>query len=607
MAIGQIGTSPTITPGGYYGRYDLGTYANPAYDVSSQFLPRSFHDLLKWTRFIIVKSPTSAEVLRKLATYPITEVTVSSPKKQLREKYEEIFESVKLIEKMSDGGFDYHAYGNSFTSIYFPIDRMLECPKCKTSYNSRKALDGKYAIWKKFQFSGECPGCSQKVIYKRIDTKSKDVNRINIIKWKPDNISINDNPITGDTEYFYNIPGDVKRKILIGDPHFLTTVPWEFVEAVRTQKEFKFAPGAIHHMKSLTMGDFIEGFGVPPLLSHYSTVFYMQCLKKANEAIALEHMNPMRVLYPQQSSSAGDPVSMMSMNNFTTNVKSSLQRFKQDPNHVLLSPVPIGTAYVGGQGKSLLVTQELQFAEEQLLMAMGVSRELLSGTTNWTSSTVGLRLLENNMNQYNRKIKRYLTWIVDQIANYLGLEEADVSLVPYQLTDNDALKNMYLQLHQASLISGKTLLETCDIDPEKESEKIVQEQIDKAEESVRMKYKMEQAVYMAHKDEVSDGEDESGYNDYRQDVMTKAQAILQEPDEQKRMEMVMALQAEDEAKYDHVMTIIQQYMGGADEVEEDPQAGMQKAASVTPKPKPTRRRSRTVQQRIFEESRNGSV
>jgi len=555
----MIGVHPT-TPGGAYGRYDLGTYANPSYTVSGQFLPKNFHDLLKWTRFIIVKSPTVTEVLRKLATYPITDVVVNSPNSKLRDKYEDIIESIRLIEKMSDSGFDYQAYGNSFNSIYFPIDRFLKCPYCETSYSANKALDGRYAIWKKWGFHGTCPSCNHQVTYERVDVASKDLSRINIVKWKPDNISINDNPITGDTEYYYNIPGDTKRKIITGDPHYICTLPWEFIEAVKVQKAFKFSRGQLYHMKSLSMGDIVEGFGVPPLLSHYSTVFNMECLKKANEAIALEHLNPMRILYPQQGTNAGDPASMMTMSNFSMNVRDALRKFKQDPNHILLSPVPVGVGNLGGQGKSLLVTQELKFAEEQLLMSMGVSRELLSGQTNWTSSTVGLRLLENNMNQYTRKLKRFLNWIMDQVTNYLGIEDVDVELIPFELTDNDQMKQLYLELHQRQLVSSDTLLNAFDIDPDKEREKIVQDIINKAGESIKTKHKVEIAEFMAMRDTTSDGEDDDGHKDYREEVMAIARKILEEKDEEKRNQMLIQLHTSDPNKYAHVMQYVQQYL-----------------------------------------------
>ena len=581
-----IGFDPSGGQSGMQGRYELGSYANPAFNVSNQFLPRSFSDLLKWTRFIIVKSPTTTEVLRKLATYPITEVTIDTSKEGLKDKYEEIVESVKVIEKLSDGGFDYHAFGNSFTSIYFPVDRFIQCPGCKASYSSKKALSSGFARWRNWSFEGECPSCATKGIFVKKDIASKDISRINIIKWKPDNISLNNNPITGEVEYYYKIPADVRRKIMTGDPHFICTVPWELVEAVRLQRDFKFAEGTIHHMKSLSMGDIIEGFGVPPLLSHYSTVFYMQCLKKANEAIALEHMNPLRMIYPQQGSGSGDPLSMMSMGNFTGQVKTQLKKFKQDPNHVLIAPVPIGVGNMGGQGKSLLVTQELQFAEEQLLMSMGVSRELLSGTTNWTSSAVGLRLLENNMNQYVRKLRRFLRWIMSQIASYLNIEEVDVDFVPFELTDNDSVKQLYLNMQQAGLISDNTLLEAFGLDPEEEADKIIKSQIKKAEDTVKLKGMIQRAEYMANRNEASDGEDDEGFDEYRKRVIQAAQKIISEPDEQKRMKDMMRLQSNDPGMYDHVVQVIQQYSNGG---QQDPNAGQQdpNAGQQDPNAQPT--------------------
>ena len=311
---------------------------------------------------------------------------------------------------------------------------MVECPRCKTSLNAKNAMDSNNLKWdaSRMTFAGTCPSCNTPdTAWKVKDISSKEIARMNIIKWKPDDIYINSNPITGESEYFYKIPREIRNRIKLGDSNYVTTVPMGIIEAVKTNKDFKFAKGAIHHMKGLSMGDFVEGFGIPPLLSHYSTVFYMQCLRKANESISLEHMNPLRTIFPQQGAGAGDPIANTNLGNFTSQIKQNMQRFKSDPNHVLIAPIPIGSTTIGGQGKSLLITQELQFAEEQMLMSLGVSRELLSGTTNWTSSAVGLRLLENNLNQYVRKLATFIDWIFEQISGYLSIDKVEVSLVPF--------------------------------------------------------------------------------------------------------------------------------------------------------------------------------
>lgn len=539
---------------GLYGRYDLGTYANPSYDVSTQFIPRNFHDLLKQTRFILIKSPTVTEVLRKMATYPMTEVSYTTNNESLRKKYNEITDSVRVIEKLSDAGFDYSAHGNAFLSIYYPFERMLECRECENLINARTSL-GKEVKWTKFGFHGTCPSCHTTGVFKVKDTRSRDISRINIIKWKLDHIAVNENPISGESEYYYTIPGDVKRKVILGDPHFICTMPMGFIDAIRLNKDFMFAKDEVYHLKGLSMGDLIPGFGVPPLLSMYSTVFYMQCLRKANESIALEHMNPMRMIYPQQGSANADPIASMSMGNFTAAMKTNLQKFKQDPNHILLSPIPIGVGYMGGQGKSLLVTNELQFAEEQLLMGQGVSRELLSGTTNWTSSTVGLRLLENNMNQYVRKLRNTLDWIYSKIANFLDIEKLDVDLVPFELTDNDNLKQMYLSMLDNNLIDETTVLEIFGMDPDKIKSRLREQAVHKAEEAVRTAEAVKRATFQANQSD-DDGEDDNGYKEHRAEVVKLAQKLSQAtPEEQQKM--AIQLKHDNPAMFAEVVSLIQ--------------------------------------------------
>lgn len=290
----MFGLNPT--PSGMMDSYEVGQLPSPFFTQANQFIPRSFHDIIKWSRYITTQAPTTTEVIRKLSSYPITEFIVESNNEQTIETYKRIFKTIRLKERMSDTGFDYYTLGNVYTSIYFPIDRHLHCPNCKSSFEVKSAMRTNAAVFKKWVFQGECPACNHQVTYKVVDTKSRDITRINLIKWKPEHVSLNHNPVTGESEFYYTIPGDVKRKIMMGDPLFLATVPWSMVEAVRYNKDYLFDSSNIYHMKSISMGNMIDGLGIPPLISHYGLVFYQQMLRKANEAVAAEHMVPLRVL-----------------------------------------------------------------------------------------------------------------------------------------------------------------------------------------------------------------------------------------------------------------------------------------------------------------------
>lgn len=573
----MFGLNPT--PSGMMDSYEVGQLPSPFFTQANQFIPRSFHDIIKWSRYITTQAPTTTEVIRKLSSYPITEFIVESNNEQTIETYKRIFKTIRLKERMSDTGFDYYTLGNVYTSIYFPIDRHLHCPNCKSSFEVKSAMRTNAAVFKKWVFQGECPACNHQVTYKVVDTKSRDITRINLIKWKPEHVSLNHNPVTGESEFYYTIPGDVKRKIMDGDPLFLATVPWSMVEAVRYNKDYLFDSSNIYHMKSISMGNMIDGLGIPPLISHYGLVFYQQMLRKANEAVAAEHMVPLRVLFPQQNSANGDPIAQMSLRGFAKHMKKTMRHMKNDPNHILIAPTPIGYQQLGGQGRSLLVNQELQYAEEQQLMSMGVSRELLSGTTNWTSSTVGLRLLENTMNNYVGQLKELINWIMEKIAQYLSIEITETKLVPFKLTDNEALKAAMLDMWKEKAISASTLLEAYGMDYDEELDKMGNDQIAMAEKQIEIDHKLERAMHAKSKGLQSE-KDSSGYDDSRKEAYAIVKKVLAAQTPEQQRDILMEVQQNDPTMYQTVMRMLNDMPNpGSNEEQAGGQDGPQSAGT----------------------------
>jgi hypothetical protein len=313
---------------------------NPWFNVANQFVPRNLHDVIRWARFIAIQSPTTSEVIRKLATYPITDFVTDTNDESLKDRYESIYKSFKLKESLQDSGFEFFTIGNVFLSIYFPIHRELECPNCKTSYNVKKAP---WVKFKQYQFVGSCPApsCGYQGSFARKDTKSMSIEDMNLIKWTPEHIAVNHNQITGESEYYYRIPNTIKNKIQKGDRLFVDSIPWEFVEAVRHNQDFKFDRGSLFHLKNISSGGTVEGVSVPPLLSLFTLVFYQATLRKANEAIALEHLNPLRVVFPQAQTGNSDPVISMSLRNFRSNMEDALRRHKTDKAHIVIAPTPV--------------------------------------------------------------------------------------------------------------------------------------------------------------------------------------------------------------------------------------------------------------------------
>lgn len=516
---GTSGAQGLSTVGPYGG--DYAPTASPFFTVANQFIPRNLHDVIRWSKYITMQSPVTTEVIRKLSTYPITDFVVDSKSEKTREKYKEVFDSFRLKTVLYDIGFEYYTVGNVFISIYFPIHRSLICPQCAQAYSAKTA---RFITFKNYEFHGECPACKYAGAFKRIDTKSHNVKDMNLIKWDPLNIVVNNNPITGESKFYFKIPNEIKRRVQQGDKLFVNSVPWGFIEAVKNNQDFEFDDEHIFHLKNISAGHNIQGIAVPPLISLFSLVYYQATLRKANESISTDFMNPLRVVYPMAQTGQSDPVVSISMRNFVSHMTEAIAKHKRDRNHVLLAPVPIGYQGISGEGKTLLVSQEIAQAEESILLSMGVSRELLSGVTNWQSSTVGLRLLQNTMGVYTDQMMEMVNWVMTHVSSYLGLEKCKVNLIPFKLTDDDNLRQALLQLMENGQVSPSTFFETYGKDYNEELESMKKDAIAKAVNDVETKFAVEQAIFISSR-EVTDKFDKD--NDYRT-TLAKAQEVAQQ-------------------------------------------------------------------------------
>lgn len=536
-------------------RFGVGTTPNPWYNLANQFTPRNLHDVIKWSRYITVQSPTITEVIRKLSTYPITDFIPDTKDQVVKDKYLEIIKSIGLKGKIEDAGFDHYTIGNVFLSIYFPIHRTLKCTACGTEHNAKNLKNVKF---KKYEFHGNCPSCSSNVVYERKDRKSYNIEDMNIVKWAAENVSVNHNPITGESEFYYKIPNTVKKKIMLGDRLFIDSVPWGFVEAVRDGKDFKFDRGNVFHLKNISMGSILEGLGLPPLISFYSLVFYQAVLRKANEAIATDYLAPLRTVFPQGQSANGDPVVSMSMAGFAGRIESAFKKHKTDPNNILVSPVPLGYQNLGGEGKSLLVSAEIDQAEKTMLLGMGVSIELLSGQTNWTSSTVGLRLLENSMNTYVSQIQEFIDWTMMKISGYLNIEPVEVKMPPFKLTDDMALKEFMLRLAEGGKGSFSSMYKTMGMDYDEILEEMKDDAVKEAVNEVEAEREIEIARFIKAKNAKETDDDGSGFQEAKQQAHDIATQIVQAPAENRRGMLISVLR-KDEAMAEMVANMLHDY------------------------------------------------
>ena len=101
-------------------------YPSPFFDVASNYMPKTIKETFNWCLYYQQTNPIINAVTSKLSTYPITDLVFESENPGLVETLKDIFEDNFNIRRfLVETNLDRYTYGNSFTSVSFPIKKML--------------------------------------------------------------------------------------------------------------------------------------------------------------------------------------------------------------------------------------------------------------------------------------------------------------------------------------------------------------------------------------------------------------------------------------------------------------------------------------------------
>jgi len=382
-----------------------------------------------------------------------------------------------------------NCYGNSFVSLNLPFERYLKCPDCSTEIHiSKLKYDFKADTGR---FMCECPKCKRgKVEFERIDRRLRDTAKINVIRWNPKRIRLKVHPITGEIKYYYKLEEKFVQRVREGNPFYINTTQWGFIETCcgdkarknSTECLFEFDEGQIYHMRDTVFAglqDKIKGWAIPPLLPYFKLAYYIQLMRRYDEAIALDFIMPFRILYPQGQAPGGqDALTMVSMQTFISAMSQMIEKKRANMTAIEVAPFAIGYELIGGEAKQLAPKESIQQAEQELLNAMGFPQELFAGTLSLQAAPVALRLFEREWNPLVDNMNSILQWISDQVARYFMWDKASVRFTPITLADDIEKKGLQMQAAAGQDISKQTAYRAMGIDYLKEQERVIKEQQD---------------------------------------------------------------------------------------------------------------------------------
>lgn len=433
--------------------------------------------LIMWGRFFYDWHPLIHAAINKMVMYPITDFVFDTDDDKVRSNYEAVFKKLNVRDIMVRAGLDYYVCGNAFVSLIMPFTRTFRCPKCD------HVATAKTCVFKpatsKLMFT--CPSCGGVGEPKIEDVNTQNADDMRAILWNPMNMQLEYDEVLDSTEYYYSLPDKIKSGIIKGERKYIEKYPLYFIKAAHEKKLIKFFPGKLLHVKRSThSASYHKGFGQPLTTSVLKQLFHLMVLMRSQDALAIDQILPWNVFSPSPNAGV-DPAGDMDLDNWRAQVKKEYEEWKKNPMRKSFMPVPINAQMIGGQGKALMVTPEMDAISNQILAGMGVPQEFVFGGLQWSGANVSLRMLENQFINYRTMMQRMLDWIVEQISTYFGYPTISVKLQEFKMADDVQQKQIILDLANNGVISHQTALQQVlpALDYDKEQDRVKDEMLAK--------------------------------------------------------------------------------------------------------------------------------
>lgn len=468
LTTGRIRNISPVTGGGI-------SYPSPFFDVASTWLPSNFRELYKWCRYFFYTNSTVNTVVFRLAEYPITDLVLDGEDPSVVDRWRTFFDDTLRFRTTQVGvGLDYNVYGVAYMSLHYPFVKMLTCVKCKASFKASsinrawRMLDAAFML--------NCPSCHHRAEAIVEDKYRRDAEGIRIVRWNPEVIEVVTNEVTEEKVYHLKLSKAISNDVHIGKKGVVEKLPQTFIQAVRERKDLVFSESELFQIARPSLSSPQDkGNGIPTLLPLLKDAFSIQVMKKSQESVLLERIIPLNVIFPQAGSATSDIFANVNLGDWRSFVAGEIARWKRDPNYIPIMPVPIGSQTIGGDGKALLLVGELQAANDNLIIGMGMPPEVIRGNMQYSGGNVMLRQMENMFMRYMSHHIQFVRWVINKVAGFMEWPVINAKFKPLKMADDIQRKALFVQLQQGRLISDNEMLTEMDLSLEKQRKEQLEE------------------------------------------------------------------------------------------------------------------------------------
>lgn len=438
-------------------------------------------ELYRWCLFLYMTHSEIKPIIKKKVAYVQTPLIYDGEDADIK-VWKDVLERTINLKRVEMGALiDVGVFGVAYLSIYYPFERFLVCPSCdeKNSLKSFKKWKYEHHKW-----MSSCPACKYHGEFTSETKHVKNRSRVRIIRWRPMDIEVEANPWTGYKQYTYRVPRALRKKI--EDPNrnrvLVETTPDELLRAIKEKKNFLLDPDQLFVFEELSPSAEDDSFPIPPLLHVFKDTWLFQTLRRAQEAISVEHILPLTILIPSPTQAGTSPHQNYDLGTWQTHMNQMVRQWRRDPNAIYTAPFPATVENIRGDAQALNVFRDMEMVRQQIAAGLDVPIEFIMGNLNWTGASVSLRVLENLFLNMIEDLERFeQTFIIPKLRRHLRLPKIEIRHQDFKMADDAQQKQIALSLRQTNTISDRTTIDELGFENE------VEEKRKKVEADIRMK------------------------------------------------------------------------------------------------------------------------
>jgi hypothetical protein len=444
-----------------FGRPDK-DFADPFFLDSTSYIPDSLQTALDYCGFLFYMNPQYQMASRRVVSHFITDIDFTGDAGDAEERselYDYLIDGLLLKNVLAESGEEWAAYGNGMYRIHFPFDRFLiDRRDGKTSEYSLDMFghDAQYD-YKGLKYSvvdPRDPRSGKRVSLAFRDRKSTDMSRIKLRRLDPRRVTIMASHISGRNQYIYRFEEWLIRDVQANRMHQINETPICMLKAISQGKDFLFNEDEVYHLRQPTISGISNaGWGLPPTIANYRALHQLQVYRKIDEAVGLDYMLPFRMFSPNFGGEVSDATTSLLLGEWNGAISDIIHNRRKDMTAIHALPFPVTYQELGGQGKTLVPKDVIEFQTNDMLDGMGYPAELFRGSLAIQNMPTAIRLFEGVFSFLHTGLDGLVKWSVRRILDYLNREQIGVELQLPSLADNVEKQYLYMQLVASGEIS----------------------------------------------------------------------------------------------------------------------------------------------------------